>query len=163
MSDAPATESVIARLKPHRRALVFPTVLLLAVVFCLFYFGGRFLLRAAEWQQLAALIAAATLIVAGWLIPLLGWASTSYTITTRRVVLRSGLLTRSRQELLHSRGYDVTVRRTVGQRLMGSGDVVMGAGPDHTVTMRDVASAGLVQEVLHDLVEAARNRPAAFG
>jgi uncharacterized membrane protein YdbT with pleckstrin-like domain len=98
---------------------------------------------------------AGVLVISGWLIPLCRWLSTRYTITTRRVVVRSGLVVRSRQELLHARIRDVTVRRGALQAVFRSGDVILNSGRD-PIVLKDVPSADLVQEALHDLIEAAQ-------
>src|SRR5690606_14977855 len=111
-------EAVVARLRPHARALILPTLALLAVSAATAYFGGGFRIL---WADLAVLVAGAALVILLFLVPLAVWLSRSYTITTRRIVLRSGLLVRTRQELLHSRGYDVTVRQNGLQQLFRSG------------------------------------------
>ena len=95
------------------------------------------------------------------MLPLLTWLGRNYTITTRRIVLRGGLCVRTRQELLHSRGYDVTVRKAGLQLLFGSGDVRINTGLEHPVVLRDVPGADLVQAALHDLMERSLNPIAA--
>jgi uncharacterized membrane protein YdbT with pleckstrin-like domain len=147
-------ETVVARLRPHGRAMFLPTVILLALAAAAGYFGGKF---SEDWQNTAVLITAAVLAVFGWFVPLVSWLSQNYTITTRRVIVRSGVLVRSRQEVLHALGHDVTVRRSALQALFGSGDVLVSTGLDRPVVLRDVPSAALVQATLHDLMEA--NRP----
>jgi uncharacterized membrane protein YdbT with pleckstrin-like domain len=115
------------------------------------YFFGQF---REEWQNLALLCGAALLVLLLWVVPLLMWLGRNYTITTRRIILRSGFLVRVRQELLHSRGYDVTVRKTGLQTVFRSGDVQINTGLEHPVVLRDIPSADLVQAALHDLMEA---------
>ncbi|WBU36796.1 PH domain-containing protein [Homoserinibacter sp. YIM 151385] len=145
-------EVVVARLHPHGRALFWPSVLLVAVLGGAGWALGAL---AEDWQRIAVLGAAALLVVLGVLGPLLRWLSTSATITSRRVVLRHGILVRTRQELLHSRGYDVTVRRRGLQGLFGSGDVLVNSGLEQPIRLRDVPSAILVQASLSELMEAA--------
>ncbi len=147
----PTQESVVARLRPHSRALFWPSLALIADFSAAGYLFGRF---SAEWENLAVVLGALVLAFLLWLLPLLSWLGRNYTLTTRRIVLRSGLLVRVRQELLHSRGYDVTVRKTSLQSLFGSGDVQINTGLDRPVVLRDVPSADLVQAALHDLMEA---------
>jgi uncharacterized membrane protein YdbT with pleckstrin-like domain len=154
MSEPATPESVVARLRPHGRALFAPTVALLLTVGAVAYLFGRF---AEGWQNLAVLGVGALLALLLWLVPLLHWLGRNYTITTRRIILRSGFLVRIRQELLHSRGYDVTVRKNGLQSIFGSGDVQVNTGLDHPVVMRDVPSADLVQAALHDLMEASQS------
>src|ERR1700744_1506520 len=122
--EAQTVEVVVARLRPHGRVLFWPSVVLIAAVGAAGFFYGRF---AEAWENQAVLGAAAVLAILFWLVPLLAWLSRNYTITTRRVIVRSGVLVRVRQELLHSRSYDVTVRKNGLQRLFGSGDVEVNA------------------------------------
>jgi uncharacterized membrane protein YdbT with pleckstrin-like domain len=158
MSEPASTESVIARLRPHGRALFWPAVALVLIVGATAYFFGRF---QQDWENLALLGVAALLTLLLWVIPLLLWLGRNYTITTRRVILRSGFLVRVRQELLHSRGYDVTVRKNGMQSVFGSGDVQINTGLEHPVVLRDVPAADLVQAALHDLMEANQSMVAA--
>ncbi len=148
----------MARLRPHSRRLFWPTVALVADIGAVSYFAGSF---PQAWMNTALLVAGAALIVLLFLLPLLAWLSRNYTITTRRIVIRSGVLVRTRQELLHSRGYDVTVRRSGLQLLFRSGDVLINTGLEHPVALRDIPRADLVQSALHDLMEASLNPIAA--
>ena len=148
----------MARLRPHARALTWPSIALVATFGAFFYFFGSF---DESWQNLAVLGGAVLSVLFFWLFPLLTWLGRHYTITTRRIVLRSGFFLRVRQELLHSRGYDVTVRKNSLQSLFGSGDVEINTGLDHPVVLRDVPDADLVQSALHDLMEASINPVAA--
>ena len=154
MSDPAPLERVVARLRPHGRALFWPTVALLACVGAAAYLFGRF---SEDWENLAVLGVAALLVLLLWVVPLVLWLGRNYTITTRRIILRSGFVVRVRQELLHSRGYDVTVRKTGLQSVFGSGDVQINTGLEHPVVLRDVPSADIVQAALHDLMEANQN------
>jgi len=144
-------ETVVARLRPHTRALFWPTVLLVAVAAALGFLSGTF---REEWQNIVMLSVAGVLVLVGWLAPLLRWASRQYTITTRRVVVASGILSRRRDEVLLSRISDVALRRRGLQQVFRSGDVVLNGQLEYPVVLADVPSAGLVQAAIHDLVEA---------
>ncbi|CAN5285856.1 hypothetical protein BH11ACT2_BH11ACT2_08530 [soil metagenome] len=148
----------MARLRPHARRLVFPSLALVAVAVLTGYFAGSL---PEAWQNVIILAAAALLIIVLWLAPLLAWLGSHYTITTRRIVLRTGFFVRVRQEMLHSRGYDVTVRKGALQSLFGSGNVEINTGLDHPVVLKDVPNADLVQSALHDLMERSLNPVAA--
>ena len=89
-----------------------------------------------------------------------GWAATTRS-PPGASCCGSGLFVRTRQELLHSRGYDVTVRKAGLQPLFGSGDVLINTGLEHPVVLRDVPGADLVQAALHDLMERSLNPIAA--
>ncbi len=151
-------ERVIAHVRPHARALALPSILLIAACG-----GAAYGVTALdeEWQRLAALVGAALVVVLLFLLPLVRWLGTHYLITTRRVVLRTGLIARTRQELLHGRIYDVRLRQTPLQRLFRSGDVLINTGLDTPVVLRDAPRALLVQEALGDLMEASTSSVAA--
>lgn len=147
-TDGP--ETVVARLRPHARALFWPSVLLLIVS------GGTAYLSSVvrePWQETAVLAGGAALAVLLWLLPLLSWLAHRTTLTTRRLVIRSGLLVRRRQEILHSRSYDVVVRQNAVQSLFRSGDVHINTGLEHPVVLHDVPGVDLVQAALTDLME----------
>ncbi len=152
-TDAQA-ETVVARLRPHGRALFWPCVALVLVVATAGYFVDYF---SESWAELAVLGVAVLLVLLLWLAPTVRWLSRNYTITTRRTIVRAGVFTRVRQELLHSRSYDVTVRRSGLQAVFRSGDVRINAGVEHSVALRDVPHADLVQAALHELIDHARD------
>ena len=158
MNSPPDGETVIVRLRPHARVLFWPTVLLVVVAGAVGYVAG---VVPEQWQALGVLLLAALLVITGWFAPLVRWLSRRYTITTRRTVVRSGVLVRSTQELLHSRAHDVTLRRGALQALFRSGDVILNAG-QNPVMLRDVPSAGLVREALHDLIDGAQQPPSEW-
>ncbi|PWB96006.1 PH domain-containing protein [Salinibacterium hongtaonis] len=143
-------ERVVARLRPHARALFWPSLLLIVGGGTLAYFSNVF---PEEWQNVALVGVGGLLLALLWLIPLFRWLSTRYTVTTRRLVMRRGLFTRIRQEILHSRGYDVTLSRGALQSMFRSGDVIINAGLEQPLVLRDVPSADLVHDALHDLME----------
>jgi len=130
--------------------LIIPAVLLIAAAGGTGYAVG---VLPEPWQRLAAGGVALLVVLFGSFLPFLAWLTRRTTITTRRIILRSGVFARLRQELLHSRGYDVTVRRTWVQSAFGSGDVRINTGHDHPVVLRDVPKPQLVQSALHELME----------
>ena len=151
-------ERVIALIRPHARTLTLPGLALIAVC------GGTAYAATAldePWQRITALAAGAFLIVLLFLAPLVRWLGTHYLITTRRVVLRTGLIGRTRQELLHGRSYDISLRQSPLQRLFRSGDVLVNTGLDTPVVLRDAPRALLVQAALGDLMEASTSSVAA--
>lgn len=145
-----AAERVVARLRRHARVLFWPAVVLVAVCAAVGYLGGSV---TAAWQAAALFGGAVVVVLLLCVLPLVAWLSRRSTITTRRIILRHGFFVRERQELLHSRGYDIAVRRTWLQSAFRSGDVLINYGLDRPVVLRDVPKADLVQSALHDLGE----------
>ncbi|WP_309068875.1 PH domain-containing protein [Microbacterium sp.] len=145
-----APELVIASLRPHGGRLVWSALLLIAVAGAVGFLLGNLPAPFQDWMLLAT---AAALVLLGVVLPLLAWLSHSYTITTRRVISRRGLLSRSRTELSHARGYTVATRRGVLQRMRGTGTLTLSDGVEGQLVLEDVPNAVLVGEVLADQVE----------
>lgn len=154
----PQGERLVVSLRSHGRAVFWPSLALIAIAGGLGFSVGRF---PEAWQNIAVAAVAGLLIVLLWMFPMLYWLNRRYTITTRRLVLRHGVFVRTRQELLHSRGYDITVRKNALQSVFGSGDVLINTGLDRPVVLRDIPTADLVQGSLHDLMEKSLNPIAA--
>lgn len=146
-----SAEHVIARFRRHGRLLFWPSILLIVVTGLVSYFAGRL---PEAWENIAVLTAGALLIIVGFLLPLLAWLSRRYTITTRRIIVRHGFFVHERQELMHSRGYDVSMRQTWLQSAFRTGDVLINTGLERPIVLQDVPNADLVQATLHDLMEA---------
>lgn len=152
-APTPEAERVIARLRPHGRVLLLPNLILIATVGVTGYFAGNL---PEEWENTALLIGAGAVIVLFWLLPTLSWLARRFVITSRRIVVRQGLFVHNRQELLHSRGYDVRVRRSPVQRMFRTGTVEVRTGPERPLVLRDIPRPDLVQEALHDLIESSQ-------
>lgn len=151
---AAGAEHVVARLRSHARVLFWPSVALLAVCGAVGYLAGE---MAEPWQHALLYGGAGLAVLLLFLLPLVFWLSRRYTITTRRIILRHGFFVRVRQELLHSRGYDISLRRTWLQSAFRSGTVRINAGLDEPIVLVDVPRANLVQSALHDLMENSQN------
>ncbi|WP_382307512.1 PH domain-containing protein [Herbiconiux sp. UC225_62] len=145
-----APETVLVRTRPHARRLTVPVLVLFATVTAFGYFGGRF---PEEWQNWAALAVACALVFFATLLPFLAWLGHRYTVTTRRIIARRGILVRQRQDVYLARVSDVRLRRTPLQAAYASGDVRVVAGPELTLILHDVPSARLVADLLGDLTE----------
>lgn len=143
-------ERVVAKFRAHGRRLFFPTIFLILVTGATAYFLTWF---AEEWQNWSVLAAGALLAVLFFVVPAVRWLSTRYVITTRRIILRRGLLVNTRSELMLVRAGDLTVRKSVLQAMFRSGDVRIGTGPGDYAVLKDVPRADLVSEVIGDLLE----------
>jgi len=146
-------ETVVAELRPNVASLILPAILLVAAVAALGFFGFRL---PEAWQRWAILGGAGLVVVFGFVLPLWFWASRRYTVTTRRTILRDGMVVRRRREVLHARVIEVVLLRSPAQRFAGSGDVVLELGGDHSAVLRSVRAPGLVQAAIMDLVDAER-------
>lgn len=146
----PAEELVVARFRGHARRLFWSALVLIAACGAGAFFAGNVPPGLESWMVLAG-AAGAILLLA--VVPFLRWLSTSYTITTRRVIVQDGIGARNRRELSHARGYSIAVRRGPLQRLWGAGTITLNNGVDSPLRLVNVPSVNLVHEVLADQIE----------
>lgn len=147
---APTPELRVARFRAHARRLSWSALVLIAVAGAVGYFYGNLPAPFENWMLLTAAGVVVLLLV---LLPYLAWWAHVYTITTRRVIERSGLLTGRRRELGHMRGYTIQVRRGILQRMWGAGTLVLSDGVDQPMRLTNIPRVSLVHEVLVDQVE----------
>ena len=152
-TPAQPQERVVARLRPNARRLFWPSLALIAATGAVGYFAGRL---TEVWEIVLLWSAAAAVLLLLFLLPLAAWLSRRYTITTRRLIIRHGFFVRVRQELLHSRGYDVSVKRNWLQSAFRSGDVRVNSALEHPVVLKDVPKADQAQRALSELMERAQ-------
>ncbi|MFB2557283.1 PH domain-containing protein [Herbiconiux liangxiaofengii] len=146
----PLRETILVRVRPHARRLTLPVLILLAASTAFGWFWGGF---PEEWQNQAVLGGAAALVFFGTLLPFLAWLGHRYTITTRRIIARRGLLSRHRQDLYLTRVTAVRMRRNPVQAAFATGNVFVESGSDLTLELHDVPSAKLVAAMLGELTE----------
>ncbi|MEW1834487.1 PH domain-containing protein [Microbacterium sp. NPDC079995] len=145
-----APELVIARFRRHARRLIWSAIVLIAVAGATGYLSGNL---PSPWEDWMLWVAAAVVVLLLVVLPYLRWLSHTYTVTTRRVIERSGLVQRRRVDIPHARGYTISERRGPVQRVWGSGTLTLANGVDEPVRLMDVPSVRLVHETLSDQVE----------
>jgi membrane protein YdbS with pleckstrin-like domain len=152
---SPDGEQVVLRLRPHGRALVVPLLVLLTSSAAAGFAAGVLPAGPAQTPLRAVVAAVASLVVVRWsLVPWVRWSSTTVVVTDRRVRWRSGVLRRRTREVPLSRVVDVGLDRTPGQRLLGSGTLVLEtAGERGPLVLRDVPRARRVVDELADLLD----------
>jgi uncharacterized membrane protein YdbT with pleckstrin-like domain len=153
-------EESVAVLHPHWKTLVRPIALAFVVVAILLVVevlipGGK----AAAAERLA-LAAVAIALLMWWLIyPLLVWRTTMYELTTRRMRLRDGIIARNGRDIPLSRITDVSFRKGLLDRLLGSGTLIVESAGEHgELTLTAIPDVERVQSVLFQLVEDERLR-----
>jgi uncharacterized membrane protein YdbT with pleckstrin-like domain len=145
-------EELVFDLHPHWRRLVVP-FLAVPVLAALATFAV--VVGPSEAAYRYAVIGVAILFllfVSG--LPYLRWKTTHYVVTTRRVMSRSGIITRVGHDLPLYRLNDVRFENTLADRLTRSGDLVIeGAGEQGQLRFVDVPRVEEVQRTITRLTE----------
>jgi len=114
---------------------------------------------AVTWFALATLVLLVIVYVGGWI----RRATTRYTITDRRINVRTGLLTRNEVSTTITRVQNVNVHQRIGQRLLGIGDVDWDTAgsdvSDSDLTFRGVENPGDLMRVVDEAIHAHAGEP----
>lgn len=155
-------EEVVLDLHPHAKALVLPAAVVLVVLG-----AGSFL--AAELPDNSArtplrwTIFGVGLVLILWFAvrPWLRWLTTHYVVTTRRIVHRSGVLSRSGRDVPLGRVNDVSFQHNLFERMLRCGTLIIeSAGERGQVVLSDVPRVESVQRTVYELVQADERRGA---
>lgn len=151
-----ADEDIVFDLHPHWKALVLPTFLAPVIVFVGTFVAGK--VPEGDMQRnLRILVAVAAFVAFVWLVvvPYVRWMTTHFVLTTRRVLMREGLIARKGRDIPIFRINDVTFEHTVLERLLGCGTLVVeSAGERGQVTLSDIPHVEDVQREIYTLIDA---------
>jgi uncharacterized membrane protein YdbT with pleckstrin-like domain len=155
-----ADEQPVLRLHPHWKTLLPPLLLAVVVVAAALVVeavipSGR---AAAAERLVVAAIALLALML--WLIvPVLRWRTTAYELTTRRLRVRDGIVTRHGRDIPLARINDVSFEKGLLDRLLGSGRLVVESAGEHgQIILRDIPRVEFVHATLFRLVEEEQRR-----
>ena len=153
-------EQLVLRIRPHWKTLIRP--LLVAVLVVAVALVAEVLIPSGSAAPLARLVVAAVAILALmlWLIaPVLRWRTTTYELTTRRLRMRDGIVTRHGRDIPLARINDVSFQKGPLDRLLGSGRLVVESAGEHgQIVLTDIPRVEFTQATLFRLVEEEQRR-----
>src|SRR3954453_21467071 len=152
-------ESLILYTHPHWKALLLPALAVPVVVglaswgiFAMGDFSGR------EYVQIGIVVVAVALLVWVSLLPWLRWRTTRFIVTSRRVVIRSGVISRTGRDIPLTRVNDVTFTHGLLDRILGCGTLLIESGGERgQLVINEIPHVETVQRQLSDLVEQAND------
>jgi len=143
-------ERVVMHKHPHWKLLVVPVLVLLVVVGL-----GSFLAALvsaqpwAPWAWIGLAVLAVALVVWLTVVPVIRWRTTHFVVTTRRVLIREGVLTRHGIDIPMSRISSVQFRHTLVERLLGCGTLIIESSSDEPLEFDDVPDVERVHSLLY--------------
>jgi uncharacterized membrane protein YdbT with pleckstrin-like domain len=156
-------ERVELTMRPHWRevfASVLIGLLLLAVLIYVTWLTpddttGNWI----QWISVGLGVLIAVFLV---IMPILRWLTTRYVVTTHRVLVRRGVVTKTGKDITLSKITDVSFERTLLDRLTGSGTLrIESAGDSPDETFRAIPRSDRVQQVINRLIDEDANQRAA--
>jgi uncharacterized membrane protein YdbT with pleckstrin-like domain len=161
-SDPTLTEDehLVLRLHPHWKTLIGPVSV--AVIVVAVALIAEVVIPSNSGAAVERLVVAAVAILAVmlWLIvPVLRWRTTTYELTTRRLRVRSGIVTRHGRDIPLARINDVSFEKGLLDRLLGSGRLVVESAGEHgQILLNDIPRVEFTQATLFRLVEEEQRR-----
>jgi uncharacterized membrane protein YdbT with pleckstrin-like domain len=142
-------EKLVLVLRRHVKVLFAP---ILIFVLCVAAVAVTAAVGAQSFLLIAVGIVAAVIAIRWALWPFLIWFNTVYAITTRRLILRNGVLNRSGHDMPLSRLNDVSFSHNLLERMLGCGTLVVESGGEQgQLKLDDVPKVELVQRTLYRL------------
>jgi len=143
-------ESVVVDTRTHPKALIVPG-LVLVVTLALAIFLDRKI--GNGFVSLLVWIIALVVIVWWVLRPFLDWLTSTYTITTRRLITREGILSRKGHDIPLMRISDVAYDMGIVDRMLGCGTLVISDASTHgSVRLHDIPRVEQVQRQITELL-----------
>ena len=150
-------ERTVTATRTHVKALILPTLILLAVT------GSAAFLSSSLWDKANHILSwilvavAAGLIIWGSVVPFLRWYTWTYTLTNKRIVEQRGILTRTGRVIPLNRINDVSFEKNLDDRFLGSGTLVIhDASEQAGLELHDIPHIEDLHRTVTTLVDAAR-------
>jgi uncharacterized membrane protein YdbT with pleckstrin-like domain len=146
-------EQIVMHKHPHWKMLVLPVLVLLVVVAVAAFLAA--LIRAqtwASWGWLALAVIAVGVVGRFTVWPVLRWRTTHFVVTTRRVLVRDGVLSRQGIDIPMSRINSVQFRHAIVERMLGCGTLIIESASDEPLEFDDVPGVQRVYALLYQEV-----------
>lgn len=143
-------ERVVVHKHPHWKMLVLPVLAFLIIVGLGSYAAGWVAgqsWRFYGWIALAVLGGLGVLWLA--VTPLLRWRTTHFVLTTRRVLVREGILSRSGIDIPINRINSVQFRHSFIDRILGCGTLIVESASDEPLEFDDIPQVERVHSLLY--------------
>ena len=86
------------------------------------------------------------------LVPWIKWITTTYTVTTKRVITRKGIIKRTGHDLPLTRISDIQIEKDFDDRIFGCGSLALQTSADDPLLLRDVPKVETVQVEISNLI-----------
>lgn len=146
-------ETVLMHMRTHGKAMFWPAMGLIA---CGALLGIGAALIPYDFRPVGQFAVAIVVgVLAAWwtVIPFLRWRTTTYTLTSYRLIARSGILNKTGTNLPLARVVDVTYERSLADRMLGCGTLrVQTAADAGAVVLPDVPDVEDVHVTMTELI-----------
>lgn len=148
-------EKVERDLHPHWLTVVVPTFVgLLLTVACILVAVQTPDDSKGNWIQWIAIAVLVLVAIPAVFVPYLRWRTTHYVITTHRVMVRRGILTKQGKDITLSKITDVSFEQTVLDRMIRAGSLhIESAGDSPDENLSNIPNSNVVQQLINHLID----------
>lgn len=152
-------EQVVYHLRTHVKEIFVPILILLALAAGVgFGLGALPDDTGGDIGRLAIVIVGAIVLFVLVVWPVLTWLTSTYTVTSERLITRSGIITRVGRDIPLDRINDVAYEQGLTDRILRCGTLVVSAASEQgQVRLYDVPTVHAVQLRLSELVREAHD------
>jgi len=144
-------EHVVVSVRTHPKALIGPVVLLILVVAGVI--TTAMLQPDSSKLGLVAAVVAVPVVFVWVFIPFLRWMTATYTVTNRRLITRSGIVTRTGRDIPLFRINDVAYEKGLLDRLLGCGTLIISDASEKAgLVLPDIPNVEQVHLQISDLL-----------
>lgn len=145
-------EIVVRHMHTHIKTLL-PAIVIEAILFIAAVVGSFYVPDNARYWALPTIwIATLVLSVPLFLIPWIKWVTSTYTVTTKRIITRRGIFTRTGHDLPLSRISDIQMEKNFDDRIFGCGTLFLQTSADDPLALHDVPKVEVVQVEISNLL-----------
>jgi membrane protein YdbS with pleckstrin-like domain len=150
-------EEIVLDLRPHWWYLSGPVALVVAALAATI---ASLAASAPQWLQVGLVVVLVITVV--WLIIRYAkWTTTSFVLTSHRLVHRSGVLAKAGREIPLDHINDISYHQTIFDRIIGAGDLVIeSAGQRGQEVFPDLPKPGLIQNEIYRQIDSGKSRMA---
>lgn len=146
-------EIVVRHMRTHPKVLLWRILVLIALLVA----GAvvSVLLPDADWRAgavIALWVVILVVLLPVFFVPWLRWMTTTYTVTSKRVITRVGIINKTGHDLPLSRISDVQQERTITDRMFGCGSLSLQTSADEPLVLVDVPDVEMVQVEISNLL-----------
>lgn len=145
-------ENVVLHLRTHIKALIphfLFNVLIIVISVLAYVYLPRDWRPTSGWVILAV---AVTLLIIFGLWPWLNWLTSTYTVTNRRLITRTGVLTKTGHDIPLTRISDVSYEHSLLDRMFGCGTLVLQTSASDPLYLHDIPRVEKVHVLLTDML-----------
>lgn len=145
-------EYVVLHLRTHVKKLFWQAIILI------FASGGLGVFLAVQpegWKPWGtyAVVGLYLLLVLVWVVwPFLVWLTSTYTVTNRRIITRTGVITRTGHDLPLRRVNNVQYERDLVDRLLGCGTLILETAAEQPLVLPDLPRIESVHVQIADIL-----------